>query len=327
MTSGVPDGRREKCVLYQCDVSPSFSKHHISAYENPRFTKEAETRALEQFGGKDSQDFIRQVLGEHGTPTFALFDRDNMRIEEYYYPSLKVYGEQLKRDRQTLGRLVSNLPTPPRSADSLVLGVDLGYTEPSALIGLYLKESVWYILFRIELYQINYDIQEKFIDDLQNKYNFNFIGLDIGAGGQGKAIYNDFISRDEFTSGNYGKKIVPVEFGGTIVVGTDEDGKELKERVKPFSVTKLQQMVNSYEVAFSKKDEDLLSELERITYTKSSATGQITFKASTEGGADSRGADHNFASLLTFAMVVFLQYDSLLGRSNKPKLYRSKWIY
>lgn len=326
VVAGVPDGRREKSVLYACDTSPSFTKHRISAYDNPRFTKEAEQRAIEQFGGKDSQDFIRQVLGEHGTPTFSMFDRENMRIEEYMYPTIRVFGDKIKSDVHALDRIAINLPLPPKRSDSLVLGVDLGFTEPTAIIALYLLDNIWYILFRVELHQVNYDIQERFIDDLNDRYNFNFIGLDVGAGGQGKAVYNDFLYRPEFKNSRYEEKIIPVEFGGTVVVGVDESGKELKERVKPFSVTKLQQMVNSYEIAFSRKDDDLLTELERITYSKSSATGQIVYKASTPGGGD-RGADHNFAALLTFAMVVFNKYDALLGRPNKPKLYKSKWIY
>ncbi len=326
MVSGVPDGRREKSVCFQCDVSPSFSHHRISAYQNPRFTEEAEKRSIEQFGGKESQDFIQMILGEHGTPVYALFDRENMRMEDYYYPALRIYGSVFKNEPFTLDRLVVNLPTPPRASESLVLGVDLGYTQPSSLIALYSKEDCWYILFRVELHQVNYDLQEKFIDDLHTKYNFHFIGLDVGAGGQGKAIYNDMINRPEYKNRDYVNTIVEVEFGGTIVVGSDEEGKELKERIKPFAVTKLQQMTNSYKIAYSKRDEDLLTELERITYSKSSATSQVVYKATTPGGGD-RGDDHNFAALLTYAMVIYQKFDAFDSRSRKPKLLRSRWLF
>jgi len=324
IVSGVPDGRREKSVLYQCSTSESFSKHQVSAYQNPRFTKEAEDRAIEQFGGKDSQDFIRQILGGHGTPTFALFDRENMRVEDYYYPTTKIWGMNLRKDAHVLNQLILNLPSPPRSAKSLILGVDLGYTEPSMLIGLYQKEDLWYILFRVELARIEYNIQEKFIDELHHKYNFDYIGLDVGAGGQGKAVYNSFINRDEFKSRNYSKIILPVEFGGTTVVGLDEEGKELKERIKPFSVTKLQELVNSYQLVFSKRDEDLLVELERIVYTRSPVSGQMVYKSITLGGSD-RGADHSFAALLTFVMVLYERIEKSTDRGREP-LYRPRWL-
>jgi len=324
VVSGVPDGRREKSVLYQCDVGKSYSKHRVSAYKNPRFTGETEQRALEKFGGKDSQDFLRQVLGEHGTPTYALFDRANMRIEDYFSPVVKVYGAQVKTDPSKLTRIIMNMPTPPRYADMAVAGIDLGYTEPTAIVVLYRRESVWYQLFRLELHQITYDLQEKFISDLDEKYGFNYIGFDAGAGGQGKSLHHNLVNKEEYSTREFPERLLPVEFGGTVVVGFDDEGEELKERVKPFSAAQFQQMVNSFEFAFSSRDMDLIVELERITYHKTPA-GNVVYKSMTPGGSD-RGADHNFSALLTFAMVVFEKLGQTIRRNEQVKLIRSRWL-
>jgi len=671
LVSGVPDGRREKSVCYHCDNSPDYSKHRISAYRNPRFTEDAEKRAIDQYGGKDSQDFIRQVLGEHGTPTYAVFDREMLRLEDYDVPVIRLYGEQLKRDSQLPYRVILNLPNAPKYTSDLILGIDLGYcysedtevltsrgwlkhqetnendiiacfdtntneiiwdkplflreldydgkmievsgkstnfmvspehsvwacktkgyvpqdyeemqavdllklandrfrvkiapnrrntigkstftvpyyysnrkdrvqkstdvpmsvwvqflawfvsegsatanhqwevnltqsknryadeidkvlkqlpytvtrqeyinqwgkeqvkwtitckelclwlrdncgihsknkkipefifncstedqelflrtlllgdgsrincerspqywtqsktlidqfqrlalilgysstvgfhkssggmysasvmkrkenelskkkniklvhysgkiycfktrtgfyitrrngrvaiqgnTQPTAINALYrLQDShVWYFLFRLELFQINYDEQEKIINRLDTKYNPSFLGMDVGSGGQGKSLYHNFVHSDTYRDKDFVKRMLPVEFGGTVVVGFDEGGNEMKERIKQFSASKLQQMANNHDIAFSKRDQDLLTELERITYYRT-ATGNPVYKAVTPLGSD-RGDDHNFAALLTFVMVLFEKYDSLEFRPSKPKLLRSRWL-
>lgn len=324
MVSGVPDGRREKSVCYVCDTDPNFSHHNISAYRNPRFTKEREEQLIAQFGGKDSQDFIRQVLGEHGTPTYAVFDRELMRLEDYDVPVIKLYGKQLKDDSQLIYRVVYGLPGPPKYADHLIFGIDLGYTQPTSICVLYSVDDIWYFLFRLELQQISYDIQERLINILDDRYNPNYIGLDMGAGGQGKSIYHTFINDERYKGKDYVDRIVPVEFGGTVVVGLDEDSSELKERVKQFSVSKLQQVTNNHQIAYSSRDDDLLSELERVIYHRTDA-GNVQYKVMTPGGSD-RGDDHNFAALLTFVMILFERLEGNYIRVVKPKLFRPQWL-
>ncbi len=326
IVSGVPDGRREKSVCYHCDTSPAFSHHNISAYRNPRFTPEAERRALDQYGGKESQDFIRQVLGEHGTPTYAVFDRELLRLEDYDVPVISLYGAQLKKDSQLPYRVIMNLPSIPRYAETVIFGIDLGYTQPTAINVLYKleDENHWYFLFRLELYQVSYDIQEKIINRLDTKYNPTYIGMDVGAGGQGKSLYHNFINDERYKGKDFTERMVAVEFGGTVVVGKDEEGNDLKERVKQFSATKLQQMANNHEICFSRRDEDLITELERVTYHRT-PSGNVIYKAMTPGGSD-RGSDHNFAALLCFAMVLFEKFELHDLRPKKPRLFRSRWI-
>jgi hypothetical protein len=324
MVSGVPDGRRDKSVLFACDTDDNFSHHRISAYKNPRFTKDKEEQLISQFGGRDSQDFIRQVLGEHGTPTYAVFDRELMRLEDYDVPVVKIYGTQLKKDSQLLQRVVINLPKPPKYAECVIFGIDLGYTQPTAINVLYLTDGIWYFLFRLELFQISYDEQEKVLNNLDTRYNPNFIGMDMGSGGQGKSFYHTMINDPRYKSKEYAERIVPVEFGGTVVVGTDDEGKELKERVKQFSVTQLQQMTNNHFIAFSIRDVDLIAELEKVVYFQTSA-GNVQYKVMTPGGSD-RGNDHNFAALLTFAMVIYEKFEYKSLQQKSKRLLRSRWL-
>ena len=321
IVAGVPDGRREKSVCFTCDNSESFSKHRISAYQNPRFTKEAEKRAIEQFGGRDSPDFIRQVLGQHGSPTYTLFDREFMSFEDYDSPKVVIRGQQVSQDPQILFKVINRLPMRPAGTEMVCAGIDLGFTDPTALVVLYRKQFFWRIVCRIELHQITFDKQEAFINALDDLYDFDYIGMDVGSGGQGKALYHNLLNRPEYEKKKFGERIAPVEFGGTVVVGKDEEGRELKERAKQFLATKLVQYINSGNIIFSLRDEDLVSELERVTYT-STPTGQVVYKmVSGEGG------DHNFSALMTFIMVLFNKLDNKTTEKRKLKLFPSRWLY
>src|SRR5688572_16450368 len=59
IVSGVPTGMRENNVLYQVDMeSESFTKHRISAYDNPRISEADIAKAIDQYGGQESEDFV-----------------------------------------------------------------------------------------------------------------------------------------------------------------------------------------------------------------------------------------------------------------------------
>jgi hypothetical protein len=324
LVSGVPDGRRDRSVLYMADADDHFTKHRIPAHRNPRFTEKREKELTAQYGGEQSQDYIRQVLGEHGTPTYAVFDREFMRIEDYDVPVVRLYGSQFKKDSQLVYRLVNNLPKSPKYSQGVIFGVDLGYTQPTAIVALYEVDGVWYFLFRLELSQVSYDIQQKILDRLDTKYSPHYIGLDMGAGGQGKSFYHTMVNEERYASKNYDKRLVGVEFGGTAVVGYDEEGKELKERIKQFSATRLQRHVNDQEIVFSARDEELIQELEKVVYFETAA-GNVQYKVMTERGSD-RGDDHSFAALLTFAMVLFNKYENIEYHQQRPKLLGARWL-
>jgi hypothetical protein len=189
---------------------------------------------------------------------------------------------------------------------------------------LYEVDGSWYFLFRLELQQVSYDIQQKLLDQLDTKYSPHFIGLDMGAGGQGKSFYHTMVNEDRYKAKKYGDRLVGVEFGGTTVVGYDEDGGELKERIKQFSASRLQKHVNDHEIVLSARDEELIQELEKVVYFKTAA-GHIQYKVMTPGGSD-RGDDHNFAALLTFAMVLFEKYENIGYHQQRPRLLGARWL-
>jgi hypothetical protein len=323
LVAGVPTGLREKNVLYQCDMEDvSFKKHRISSHENPRWDDMQEKRALVQYGGADSEDYKHFVLGEHGSPVFALFDRNSMTLQAYDFYMKKLYGTYARQSPTYIFENVLAMPKFPSVANCFRIGVDLGYTEPTAIVGVYRANDKWYQLFRLELYQVEYDKQRMLFDLLDTKYNPEFISMDIGAGGSGKSVYHEMINNKEYEKKNYYRRLIPVDFNGNILVGKDDKGEDLKVRAKHFAIQQLQQKLNLGMIILPKKDEDFISELERTTYVRT-PTGNIIYKTLTPAGGE-KGGDHNLSAYLTIMIAEYLSEGNFF---EPPKrLHKIVWV-
>jgi len=115
----------------------------------------------------------------------------------------------------------------------------------------------------------------------------------------------------------------PVDFSSSIVVGVDSDGNENKVKTKPFFVSLLQEMSNSHRIIYSSTDMDLITELEKMTYSKSS-TGEIMYKTITDRGGR-RGDDH-FTSALLCGMGAYHMTTEFSVSAPQIKLIKARWI-
>ena len=129
---------------------------------------------------------------------------------------------------------------------------------------------------------------------------------------------------DEYLHKNYAKRIIPINFSAFIDHGVDQDGKELKTRVRPFSVSVLQEYSNSHRIVYTSTDMELISELERMTYTKS-PSGEISYKTLTPRGGK-RGEDHFTSSLLCASLAYYLEKDFTNYKKRVKKLAAPRWI-
>lgn len=324
MVAGVPDGRREKSVNYHCDQeNSSYSKHRVSSDMNPRLTEEDKQRAIEQYGGEDSDDFIHLWKAEHGKPTFTLFDRNQFEIESYPVARLILNGIQIQ---DNIGEYVSRLavfPGLPNKEDKAIFGIDLGYTEPTAIVILY-KDRLGRLKFhgRIRFDKVSYPIQQRLIDALDTKFCPYVIGID--AGGVGKPVVQTLLESTEFIHKNYENKIVPIDFSSFIVVGLDNDGSEIKSKAKPFATSILQDYSNNHKLTYSYTDVEMITELERMTYTKT-PSGDIVYRTLTQRGGK-RGEDHFTAALLCAMMGYYLKTDFVSFRPERKKLASPGWF-
>ena len=316
--SGVPNGLREKNVNWHCqNENKDYSKHHISAFDNPRFTEKDKQTALEIYGDEDSDDYIHNVLGLPGKPVFALFDRDLMDIEEYPVYKLSLDGVEYGENLANLVDKFTVFPGVPEKNCDVFFGIDLGFTEPTAIFILFVDRQ-GRIKFhgKIKLTKFNYFIQEKLIDLLDSKFNPVFIAIDEGSAGI--AVISSLTENTEFLHKNYKEKIFRVNFSSSISLGISADGEEIKMRTKPFAVTLLQDYANQHKIVFPSTDMDIVAELERMTYTKT-AMGEIIYRTLTERGGK-RGEDHFTSALLCAVLGYYMRYDMKFIKQEKRKL-------
>lgn len=323
MVGGVPTGIRENNVLYHTDQeNKNYTKHRVSAYNNPRITDADIQRAIEQYGGKESEDFTHYVLGLHGKPVFALFDRNLFKIQTYPVIRLELDGIKLSDD---FGQIVQKINSFPSIADKhyeVIFGIDLGYTEPTAIIILYVDEKGQLKFHgRIKLSKVSYPIQEKIIDLLDSKYNPSIIGVDKG--NAGISVVQTLQESTEYLHKNYPNRLYPIDFSSQVILGTSADGEEIKIKTKAFTVSVLQDYSNNHKIIYSSTDPDMITELERMTYTRS-PLGDISYKTLTERGGK-RGDDHFTAALLCGVGAYHLTHEQLF-RKKKVKLMRSIWV-
>lgn len=324
LVCGVPTGLRENNVLYQADMeNPNYTKHRVSSYDNPRVTPEDIERAIIQYGGKDTDDFIHYVLGQHGKPVFSLFDRNLMRIENYPVLKLDIDGIKMGDNYDEILTKVLAFPSIKAKHYGVVMGIDLGYTEPTAIIIGYIDHSDC-IKFhgRIKLSKVSYPIQEKIIDMLDTKFSPMIIGMDEG--NAGKNVRQHLMEDSEYKKKNYTERLISIDFSSSVIIGMSADGTEIKSKTKPYTVSILQDYSNSGKVVYSTTDMDMISELERMTYSKS-VTGEITYRTLTDRGGK-RGEDHFTSALLCLTGSYHINSGMGFKVERKP-LLRSAWVY
>lgn len=314
---GTPSGERENNVLYFADeISSQYNRHRISALENPRYTAEARQRDIEQYGGEDSDDYRRLVLGEHASPVVRLFSRDTIETGKHRIFTGTLSSDDISVDPTKLLRLFDALPRVP---EAVAVGIDLGYIDPTIISLFKLSNDIWINFARITLEHIEYPKQLEFIDRLDTLYSFSFLAIDEGH--SGLAVSQELTS-ERYSHKGYKDRLVSVMFGVPIEIGTDLDGNSIKIMSKILAVEKLRSLLDSHKIVFSETDEKLLSELERVESVKS-PSGNVLYRVRTPGGS-LRGEDHIFASLLCFSYALYIREDFTIIKKH-VRLLGARW--
>lgn len=322
IVSGVPTGMRERNVLYAVDrENDSYTKHRVSAFDNPMVTEQHIEDFRKQYGDEDSEDWIHYVLGQHGKPIFALFDRNLMKMESYPVFQLKIDGIKTENLADIITK-IETFPTVKEDNYGIIFGVDMGYTEPTAIAILYLdgKDRLRFH-GRIQLTKVAYPLQEKLLDLLDTKFKPLLWGVD--AGNAGKNSIQTWQLHEDYLHKNYKERIYPVDFSSWISLGKNADGEDTKMKLKPFFVSVLQEMTNNHRVIYSHTDTDMITELERMTYSKNEK-GDISYKTLTERGGK-RGEDH-FTSALICGVGAFHMTREFARMIPRTRLLRAMWV-
>lgn len=319
--AGVPTGIRERNVLYHVDeVDTSFSTHRTSSHDNPRYSDEDEARNIQQYGGVDSEDYVHLVLGRHGSPVYSVFDRRNMTIDDYPVHKIKFTGVGT-----TYQEMIDKLSLIPKIEDkkaNVIIGVDLGYVDPTSILILTERNGTLKEYARINFTKVGYNIQEKLIDYLDTRFGHPaVIAIDVG---NEQGVVHHLTTEEKYFHKDYDLRLYPVKFGAWLSIGEDADGNEIKVKMKPHSVSVLQQYANSGKIRFTSNDLELVTELERMTYRKNQY-GDIIYTTMTEKGGK-RGDDHNTAALLCAAIGYHLIIgEGVLRKTNVRLMLKSDY--
>jgi hypothetical protein len=337
--SGVPNGERKDNVLFECDqVDEKYVSFNISQAMMTWWTPEFEYQKKKEYHAlqEESEDYKHYVLGQHGVPTFSIFDRTRFVMEDYEVPRIvltqKMYESARRVDpdgvlRYHIEEAVSPVPALPLTEGGVKplvgLGYDVGYSpDPAVFFIMYQHSSgVWRNLARFVLQRVEYALQSETLAFLDRIYNFNFIGIDMGGPGkpQYQALAGELTIYKEF---KYSERLYPVEFGGYITVAAkdEKDGYvEKKDQVKRVAVETVSRWVHEKRFSFSKADINLIEELERTKFSRTQ-TGDPVYR--TED-------DHQFAAMMCAVMAYENKFGPpiMIERGEfKPKLISAKWL-
>jgi hypothetical protein len=332
--SGVPNGERKDNVLYTCDqLDDKYVSFNIPQTKMSWWNPDLEYQRRREYNAllEDSEDYKHYVLGQHGVPTYSIFDR--IRFKQEDYEVLKIVLAQHNFDNTKRVDIdgvqryhINEVAVPPPvpydgGVKPLIgLGYDVGYSpDPAVFFVLYQdRYGQWKCLARFVLQRVEYALQREFMAYLDTIYQFDFLGIDMG--GPGKVQYQDLAGElTDFKEYKYLERLFPVEFGSYMVVAIDEDGVEKKDQTKRVSVETLSRWVHEHRFVFSREDSDLMDELERTKFTRT-MTGEPVYKTDD---------DHQMAAM----MCAIMAYENKFGPpviiekpEIKPKLIRAGWL-
>lgn len=319
---GVPNGLREGNVLYMLDQrSAKFKKYRIPAHENPFFTFEDNIEAMRAYGGEESDDYQRLVLGRHGEASFAVIPRDKIRTEPFEFYSYR-FSQTDKHNGRRFTDLLNLVKIPQDKAVTRVLAIDTGFTDPT-VAQVICKDSrgVWRTFARYRLTRIPFPEQAEIINWLDDYYNFNAICIDLGAGGGGIGVAQDLQSERFPKLKRYATRIYGVRFSDMIVTGRDPEGNDLKAQAKSYAGSELSRIITEGQLVFSEIDLEGLSQMERVAYQRRSDGTNQYFIISDKGGGKSQD-DHIFASYVVFVLNLI----TLAPEKARIKLFTARFI-
>jgi len=294
--TGVPNGMRNT-ALYVLDVkTPKFKKYRIPAPNNPYFTKADWEDAIIKFGGESSDTFQQLVLGKHGSPSFQVISRDQMKLTPIDFYSFRYTASDKEKGKQYAEALpIVKL----KNVESTLLAIDPGFSDPTIIQLMGLSEGSWKCLARYRLQRIDYPEQEQIIDYLARSYNVSKISIDIGAGGGGAGIMQSLRTRPEYSSFDYETRMEGVQFNEKVNIASLDNNLEITESFKAWATGELIKYIASGFLVFSEIDAEGVSQLERVARQKRTSGHMHYYVVSTRGHGESND-DHIYASYLCF---------------------------
>lgn len=261
---GVPNGLRN--TFYRMTQMRDAEQYNWPSSLNPDYSAETDAELALLYGGRGSPGYLHRVLGQHGSPAFAVFDLDD-------YLACVNEGVGFVEVRLSEGDRFDP-PTVPEAA--YYLGCDLGYARDPSEFVVYRSDPPHLInVLRVHLQGVNYARQEETIRRLDAAYRFRAVGID--AGNNGRAVAHRLMSLGE----DWCRKVRAFEFGSVIDLEPLPDGRPDRRPVKAFMTELLQRRMAERSLVFPRLPD---REAQYASHTYSvGESGQIRYE---------KGSDH-----------------------------------
>lgn len=213
-----PNGDRSRKYYNMC-LDPAFEKYHWPSTINPYWTQEQWDEKVIFYGGDNTPEFQHEVLGEHGSPTFGVFNMDLYadcleEIPEYLYQS--VSGQDLQHKDQ----IPDMLKFEP-DGGKYIIGCDLGYaSDPAEIVIHRLVGDTMRRVYRLHCENVKYPILTRILLYLIKHSDAVMTGIDEGGNGM-------YVGQElGIEAPLWWDRIVMIPFGGSSIIGYDQEAQQ-----------------------------------------------------------------------------------------------------
>ena len=284
MYCGVPNGVRNSPFfeLDQTHLGDAWSRHKLTSLDNPMYAheygsmEEAIAQLEKEYGNKNSQGFVTQVLGKWGEEAYSAFppsmiaSRRELPFFIREYMGAEIEGAIQRNDLETLFRI------PRVNAQRYAIGVDFGYAQDPAIIMVAYEthndaydRSEWLQLARLKFRQTSGIHQAKCIDFL-NRVLFNSRVQAIAC--DKYDVLTALTNTDEADSlghkDNYAEKTFCSQPQGTMIITDSQGDPILDEKGKPVTMRTKQWMTEQLRKAMSYANSNLPHQFDPVPNIK-----------------------------------------------------------
>ena len=249
---GVPNGLRN--TFYRMTQQQDIEQCNWPSSLNPDFTPEKDAELALLYGGRSSPGYIHRVLGQHGTPTHAVFN-----LEDY----LACVDEGVPFSDLSIGEEDTFEAPENVGPGDYYLGCDLGYArDPSEFVVYASCPPDLVNVLRVHLHGVNYAKQQDVIVALDKAYQFRMIGIDCGNNGRAVAHCLQHLGHE------WCDKIHAIEFGSSLTLDPLPDGQPQRRQAKRFMTELIERRMDERTIVFPRLP-DRESQYAAHTYTVS----------------------------------------------------------
>ena len=282
-----PNGLRDT-TYYRLTSSEQFRVFRWPSWCHPLWTNDREAELMEFYGGRDSSGWQHEVAGEHGKPSYGVFNVEQFNLCRQDLPEYQqiVITDVELRDCDTEeaahDRLEMLLNLSPRSG-MFWIGGDLGYTNDPTEIVVFQETAIGnrseiMLILRLHLEHVSYPHIAQILALLERYYTPAGIGVDNG--GNGMAVVQELLTLNKYKELDLEGRLKGYEFGGMSQLSL-RDGKEIKKRTKELMTSLINGALQRKQIVFP--SEDLEVEDQFTTHTYTLRDGKIIY---------SKGNDH-----------------------------------